>query len=139
MVFQLSKIRTFDPTIFKSIKNWFLKRITSFFVQKRGLWKLNLSILRFLVLNQSPINTIPLITQLSWDPKFVLSGDPLYRDYSPLRQLIEENWVRKSCQPWKTSYTKVDYGNIYIISDVLWYLYVMSIRWVRHRSKRPKS
>ena len=31
-----------------------------------------------LVLNQSPINTIRLLTQFSWSPKFVLSGDPLY-------------------------------------------------------------
>ena len=33
-----------------------------------------------LVLNQSPINTIPLLTRFSGSPKFVLSGDPLYRD-----------------------------------------------------------
>ena len=37
-----------------------------------------MSISRVLVLNQSPINTIPLITRLSWDPKFVLSRDSLY-------------------------------------------------------------
>ena len=50
--------------------------------KKRGLWKSNLSISRVLVLNQSPINTIPLITRLSWDPKFVLCGDPLYLFHS---------------------------------------------------------
>ena len=32
LVFTWSKIRTFDPTIFKCIKNWFLKRIMSIFV-----------------------------------------------------------------------------------------------------------
>ena len=45
---------------------------------KSGLWNSNLSISQVLVLNQSPISTISPIARLSWNPKFVLSGDPLY-------------------------------------------------------------
>ena len=37
----------------------------------------NMPIARVLALNQSPINTIPLITRYSVNPKFVLSRDPL--------------------------------------------------------------
>ena len=75
------KNKPFWSNIIKCINYWFLNRRTGGFCEKKVLYLfVKKKILQIgpiswvLVLNQFPINKIPLITRCSWNPKFMLSG-----------------------------------------------------------------